>query len=80
MDKFENMQQNKMSDEELDQVTGGGRLFDALTAEFRGKKKDPKNLKMFLDPDGEKDYELTTLEMRVNPLDPNNDPQKIVKL
>lgn len=80
MDKFENMQQNKMSDEELDQVTGGGRLFDALTAEFRGKKKDPKNLKMFLDPDGEKDYELTTLEMRVNPLDPNNDPQKTVKL
>ena len=80
MDKFENMQQNKMSDEELDQVTGGGKLFDALTAEFRGKKKDPKNLKMFLDPDGEKDYELTTLEMRVNPLDPNNDPQKIVKL
>lgn len=80
MDKFENMQQNKMSDEELDQVTGGGRLFDALTAEFRGKKKDPKNLKMFLDPDGEKDYELTTLEMRVNPLDLNNDPQKSVKL
>ena len=80
MDKFENMQQNKMSDEELDQVTGGGRLFDALTAEFRGKKKDPKNLIMFLDPDGEKDYELTTLEMRVNPLDPNNDPQKTVKL
>ena len=80
MEKFENMQQNKMSDEELDQVTGGGKLFDALTAEFRGKKKDPKNLKMFLDPDGEKDYELTTLEMRVNPLDPNNDPQKIVKL
>lgn len=80
MEKFENMQQNKMSDEELDQVTGGGRLFDALTAEFRGKKKDPKNLKMFLDPDGEKDYEVTTLEMRVNPLDLNNDPQKIVKL
>ena len=80
MDKFENMQQNKMSDEELDQVTGGGRLFDALTAEFRGKKKDPKNLKMFLDPDGEKDYEVTTLEMRVNPLDLNNEPQKIVKL
>lgn len=80
MDKFENMQQNKMSDEELDQVTGGGRLFDALTAEFRGKKKDPKNLKMFLDPDGEKDYEVTTLEMRVNPLDLNNDPQKSVKL
>ena len=80
MDKFENMQKNKMSDEELDQVTGGGKLFDALTAEFRGKKKDPKNLKMFLDPDGEKDYEVTTLEMRVNPLDLNNDPQKIVKL
>ena len=80
MDKFENMQQNKMSDEELDQISGGGKLFDALTAEFRGKKKDPKNLKMFLDPDGEKDYELTTLEMRVNPLDPKNDPQKIVKL
>ena len=80
MDKFENMQQNKMSDEELDQVTGGGRLFDALTAEFRGKKKDPKNLKMFLDPDGEKDYEVTTLEMRVNPLDLNNDPLKSVML
>ena len=80
MEKFENMQQNKIADEELDQVTGAGKLFDALTAEFRGKKKDPKNLKMFLDSDSEKDYDLTTLEMRVNPLDPNNDPQKIVKL
>ena len=80
MEKFENMQQNKMSDEELDQVTGGRKLFDVMTAEFRGKKKDPKNLKMFLDSDGEKDYDLTTLEMRVNPMDPKNDPQKIVKL
>ena len=80
MEKFENMQQNKMSDEELDQVTGGGRLFDALTAEFRGKKKDPKNLKMFLDPDGEKDYEVTTLEMRVNPKKSERDNSKIVKL
>ena len=74
------MQQNKMSDEELDQVTGGGKLLDVLTAEFRGKKKNPINLKMVMNADGEKNYNLTTLEMRGNPLDPNKDPQKIVKL
>ena len=73
-------EKNMINDQELDQVTGGRKLFDVMTAEFRGKKKEPKNLKMFLDSDGEKDYDLTTLEMRVNPLDPNNDPQKIVKL
>ena len=80
MEKFENMQQHNINDEELDHVTGGIKLFDIFTTEFRGKKKDPKNLKMIQDSDDEKDYDLTTLEMRVNPLDPKNDPQKIVKL
>lgn len=80
MEKIENMQHNKIDDEELDQVNGGIKLFNIFTTEFRGKKKDPKNLKMILKPEDEKDYDLTTLEMRVNPLDPDNDPQKIVKL
>ena len=80
MEKFENMQQNKIDDEELDQVTGGRKLFNIFTTEFRGKKKAPKNLKMFLDSEEEKDFTVTTLEMRTNPSDQNNDTQKIVKL
>ena len=78
MEKFESMQQNKIDDEELDQITGGKNLFDLFTTEFRGPKKELTTLEMR--PDEENDIRVTTLEMRVNPLDPDNNNRKTVKL
>lgn len=78
MEKFENMQQNQIADQDLDQITGGKSLFDIFTAEFRGPKKEPTTLEMR--PDEETDIRLTTLEMRANPLDPDNNNRKVVKL
>lgn len=78
MEKFENTQQNKVADEELDQITGGINLFDIFTTEFRGKAKKPVTLEMR--PDEEDDIELTTLDMRENPLKKKKDTQKVVKL
>ena len=68
MDKFENMKQNKVSDDDLDQVSGGRNLFDVFTAEFRGGKQNATTLEMNLD-DEANNVTLSTLEMRANPLD-----------
>ena len=78
MEKFENTQQNKVADEELDQITGGINLFDIFTTEFRGKAKKATTLEMR--PDEENNIELTTLDMRENPLKKKKDTQKVVKL
>lgn len=78
MEKFDNTQQNKVADEELDQITGGINLFDIFTTEFHGKAKKPVTLEMR--PDEEDDIELTTLDMRENPLKKEKDTQKVVKL
>lgn len=78
MEKFENMQQNKVADEELDQITGGRNLMDVFTAEFRGKAGKATTLQM--DPEDENnDFAVTTLEMRANPNEKKK-PGKIVKL
>ena len=50
MEKFDNMQQNKINDDELDQISGGRNLFDIFTADFRGKVKDPPTLEMRENP------------------------------
>ena len=71
------MQKNRISDEELDQITGGRNLFDAFTTEFRGTAKKPLTLEMDADEKG--DITLTTLEMRANPNEKKK-PGKIVKL
>ena len=79
MEKFDNMQQNKINDEELDQISGGINLFDIFTADFRGKVKDPTTLEMNLE-DEKANIKLTTLEMRENPLKKEKDSKKVVKL
>ena len=78
MEKIDNMQQNKIADEELDQITGGRNLMDVFTAEFRGKAGKATTLHM--DPEDENnDFAVTTLEMRANPNEKKKN-ERIVKL
>ena len=77
MEKFDNLQQNKVSDEELDQITGGRNFIDLFTAEFRGAAKDPATLEMPMNEAG--NIKATTLEMRSNPLE-NPDPKQTRKV
>ena len=79
MEKFDNMQQNRINDDELDQISGGRNLFDIFTADFRGKVQDPTTLEMNLEDEKAK-IKLTTLEMRENPLKKQKDSKKVVKL
>lgn len=81
MDKFENMKQNMVSDDDLDQVSGGRNLFDVFTAEFRGGKQKATTLEMNLDEEAN-NVTLSTLEMRANPLDQKkgNNGRKTIKL
>ena len=78
MEKFDNMQQNMVAEDDLDQISGGRKLFDIFTAEFRGDAKKPSTLEFH--PDEEDDFRLTTLEMRVNPLKKKKNNPKITKL
>lgn len=67
MEKINNMQQNKMADDELDQVSGG-KFFDVFTTEFREffGRPDHKDDPMAEEED-ENWYGVGTLEMRIDP-------------
>ena len=81
MEKFENMQQNRIADEELNEITGGRGIRDIFTAEFWGKAGDATTLKM--DPEDEKNnFSVSTLEMRSNVLDKQDkdNNRNVVKL
>ena len=81
MEKFDNMKQNMIADDELDQISGGKGLFDVFTAEFRGKAEKANTLRF--DPEDEKnDFTVSTLDMRTNPLDQKteNKNRKTIKL
>ena len=79
MEKFENMQQNKVADEELDQITGGRNLIDVFTAEFRGKAEKATTLEM--NPDSEdNNFSVSTLEMRESPLKKKKDNPGVIRL
>ena len=81
MEKFENMQHNAVADTELDEVSGGRNIMDLFTAEFRGKKGKLTTLEMIPDAaDEEQDFDITTLEMRENPLKKKKESPKVVKL
>ena len=69
MDKNENRKQNMVEDEELDQVAGGGFIFDVMTTEFRGEFKEPTSLYMYEEDETVQTFGLNTLEMRTNPLE-----------
>ena len=69
--KKNNFQNKQINDDELDQISGGGRLWDFFTAEFRGffwRRKKTRNPMWAREDDDQ--YGVTTLEMRVRP---NND-------
>ena len=78
MEKFDNMKQNMIADDELDQISGGKGLFDVFTAEFRGKAEKANTLRF--DPEDEtNDFTVSTLEMRSNPLEQKK-TKKTIKL
>ena len=79
MEKIDNKQQNMVTDDELDQISGGKGLFDIFTAEFWGKAKDTTTLEMRLDEE-DNDFSVSTLEMRENPLKKRKNSQKVIKL
>ena len=70
---------NKINDEELDQVSGGINLFDVFTADFRGMVKNPVTLEMNMD-DEKDNIKLSTLEMRENPVKKGKESKKVIKL
>ena len=80
MEKFDNMKQNKLNDEELDQISGGKSFFDIFTTEYRGGDKKPTTLEMNLEE--EDNIKVSTLDLRTNPLEKKNTKKtkRIVKL
>ena len=76
---MEKMDNNKINDEELDQVSGGMNLFDVFTADFRGMVKNPVTLEMNMD-DEKDNIKLSTLEMRENPVKKGKESKKVIKL
>ena len=80
MENFDNMKQNKLNDEELDQISGGKNFFDIFTTEYRGGEKKPTTLEMNLEE--EDNIKVSTLDLRTNPLEKKNTKKtkRIVKL
>ena len=80
MEKMNNMQQNMLNDEELDQISGGKNIFEMITADYRGERKNLTTLEM--NQEDKDDIKLTTLDLRTNPLEKKDTKKtrKIVKL
>ena len=74
MEKVNDMQQKKVSDDELEQVTGGGNIFKIFTTEFFKPKNQDLSQRSADD-----DVGISTLEMRANPMK-KQENQKSVKL
>ena len=66
MEKTDNMQQNKIADDELEQV-GGGSFFGIFTTEFREFFGNAVNQDDLMEEEEENRYGARTLEMRVDP-------------
>ena len=76
------MKCNQINDDELEQVAGGRNLFEIFTAEFREILSNHKNRDSALGAAEENDFNVSTLEMRVNPIKKSekNESPKYVKL
>ena len=76
------MKKNMVSDDKLDQISGGKAFFDVFTADLRGKAQKPVTLEMNLDEEAGINITLSTLEMRANPMDTQSTKKnrKTVKL
>lgn len=68
MEDIKNMQSKKMNDDDLEQVSGGGKLWDLFTTEIREffdgseDSDDPGKVR-----ERRGQFGIGTLEMRVNP-------------
>ena len=82
MEKLNNMQNNQMSDDELDQVAGGRNFFEVLTTEFREFFSKPDDQDNSLGAVKDNNFVVSTLEMRVDPMkgQENKQPPKQIKL
>ena len=83
MENRKDLEMNAMTDAELEQVDGGGKLWDAVTAEFHELFDRPKMRKLPMeDEDGKGTWDLTTLEMRVKTKErqKKEDGRKVIKL
>lgn len=74
MEKVNDMQQKKVNDDELDQVTGGRNIFKVFTTEFF----KPKNQDISRQTQDD-NFGISTLEMRSNPMK-KQETEKSVKL
>ena len=77
MENINDMQKKKVADDELDQVTGGRKLFGLFNAAFFEPKNqdDPKNVA------DDSDFGVSTLEMRANPMKKEKkDSQNVFKI
>ena len=75
------IKQNMLSDEDLDQISGGRGIMDVFTTEFRGKADKANTLEMTLNKNMDETFGVSTLEMRNNPLDQKtNNGRKTIKL
>lgn len=83
MEKFNDMQHKKVADDELEQVGGGIRLWNTVTAEYNKSMDKPKavNLPMEDSEEGEL-WGVNTLEMRVRKKRKNGDKEEpqVIKL
>ena len=83
MEKNMDMQQKKMTDDELEQVSGGRSLWGVFTTEFVEMFDGPEAKKLpFAQTEDENLVGTQTLEMRVNPLQDKErkNSRKVVKL
>lgn len=73
------MKKNKVSEEDLDQITGGRNFIDIFTAEFRGSSVEPTTLEMHRD-DENNNCAAATLDMRADTRKKKKDTRKTIKL
>ena len=67
MENIQNMQNQQMTDAELEQVAGGRNLWDAVRAQFFDSDEDPKVQNLLMKEDKDAAFGVTTLEMRTDP-------------
>ena len=80
MEKMNNMQQNKINDDELDQV-GGGLSFGVFTTEFKQIFDGTEMQEQPIEEEDNHYFGVRTLEMRVKPKKtPGTDDRELIKL
>ena len=76
------LKNQQVDDSELDEVSGGKKLWDVFTTEFTEFFDKPKRRRGLLEEEDEELWGASTLEMRVNPgqRQDDRDSRKTMKL